>query len=265
MKRRIDALRYAYWNVRHWQAGFFWRLFRTVSVADCIACLWLFPIRRPGRPTETTLTLRRGPKVTLRTYTTDPDVFRQVFVEAQYELPFPFGDVKRVVDAGANIGLSSLYFLLHYPDATVVALEPDPANYPLAVANTRVFGNRCRVLPAALWSHGSRLALVPGDAAWSTQVRDTPADGGSVEGLSLPQALDVMGWNDADIVKVDIEGAEVEVFSTETPDSVSRVRCWAIELHSDIARASFDRLFAHDRWRVVRRGEVDFACLVREP
>jgi FkbM family methyltransferase len=197
--------------------------------------------------------------VSLRTYSSDPDVFRQVFIEAQYELPVRLSGVTRVVDAGANVGMSALYFLLHYPEATVVALEPEESNHELCAANTRAFGDRCRVLRAALWSHQTCLSVIAGDAAWSTRVREIGEDQPSVEALSLVQVMAQAGWEAIDIVKLDIEGAEENVLAAETPDTVARGRCWAVEIHSDGARKCFDRLFGGASWQTGQHGEIDFA------
>jgi len=217
-------------------------------------------MRRPGLPELTRLRLRYGHEVTLRTYSTDPDVFRQVFLDAQYALPTQLPQVRRIIDAGANIGLSSLYFLIQHPSATVIALEPDPANYDLARANTAAFRDRCRVLPVALWSHRSALALVDGGAAWAISVRDATVGEPVVSGMSLAEIMAEADWASADLVKIDIEGAEVQVLAAETPASVAAAKCWAIELHSDRARAAFAALFGAGHWNVVRRGEIDFAC-----
>jgi len=259
----IVDLKHAYWNVRHWNADLALKLLRTLRLRSVVRCLWLFPMRRPGRPAETRLTLRSGCDLTLRTYSSDPDVFRQVFLDTQYELPPSVAGVSRIVDAGANIGLSSLYYLLRYPAATVVALEPDPENHHLAVRNTAAFGDRCRVLQAALWSHESMLALVKGDEAWSTRVEVAAEAMGSVAAMSLDDVLRAMGWQAADIVKLDIEGAEVEVLTRQLTEPTPVLSCWAIELHSEHAREAFKTLFDGVEWRVEQHGEIDLAWRVK--
>jgi len=260
--RWLADLKLAYWNVRHWDAAFAWTLLRTLRLRSVFACVWLFPIRQPGRPAETVLSLRAGSDLTLRTYSTDPDVFRQVFLETQYELPPPAAGVSRIVDAGANIGLSSLYFLLRYPDATIVGLEPDPENHRFAVRNTRAFGDRCRIVQAALWTDESPLSLVRGDAAWSTRVEVATDAVGHVIGMSLDDVLKSMGWQAADIVKLDIEGAELQVLTRQLTEPTP-VACWAIELHSDEARQAFRALFDGVEWRVQQHGEIDLAWRVK--
>lgn len=255
----IDALRLAYWNLRHWDIRLAWNLLRVIRAADVVKCFWLFPIRRPGRSSYTSLRLRRsGVEVVLRTYSSDPDVFRQVFLERQYELPIPVDAAPRIVDAGANIGLASLYYLTRYPRAEIVALEPDPANFEMALLNTKPYRARCRVLDVALWSHRTQVSVVRGDGAWSSFVREQPDDG-KVSALALQDVLDLAGWRSATIVKVDIEGAEAQVLEQLTPEATHLGRCWAIELHSDRARAAFEALFTTPQWRLTQHGEISVA------
>src|SRR6266404_7744998 len=63
--------------------------------------------------------------VYLRIGTTDLTVYRQVFIERQYEHSLPISP-KVIVDAGANIGLSAVFFANKYPDSLVFAVEPSP-------------------------------------------------------------------------------------------------------------------------------------------
>src|ERR1700730_4260267 len=59
----------------------------------------------------------------------DSAVFRQIFIEQEYQSLFGMPDVKCILDLGANTGLASVAFLNRFPNAQVVAVEPDPDNY----------------------------------------------------------------------------------------------------------------------------------------
>jgi len=54
-----------------------------------------------------------------------------------YERMLRIGTTPLIVDAAANIGAGAVYFALKYPQARLVAIEPEPGNYELLVANTR--------------------------------------------------------------------------------------------------------------------------------
>jgi hypothetical protein len=51
------------------------------------------------------------------------------------------GDVPVIIDGGANVGYASLYFAACFPDALVVAIEPDPASFALLCRNVAQFQN----------------------------------------------------------------------------------------------------------------------------
>lgn len=258
----IQSLRHAYWNLLHWDFTFAWRLLRTVRLRSFVRCFWLFPVRRPGLAPTTTLGLRAGMDVVLRTYSSDPDVFKQVFIDRQYELPVPMERVRTLLDGGANVGLSTLYFLMRCPDAFVLAFEPDPENYRYAVVNTQVFASRVRMLPMALWSRDEQLDLVKGDAAWASSVRMSESPSLPVEGVSIAGALQLCGWSHVDLIKLDIEGAEIDILDAATPSTIQQAKYWAIELHSERARGRFKQLFRPPQWSIDTRGEISVATTV---
>ena len=96
----------------------------------------------------------------LRPQQTDAHVWTQVLVDAEYSFATKLGDwqPKTILDAGANIGLASTFFALHFPNATIVAVEPDPGNFKMLEINTMRFGNVHRV-NSGLWSKPTGLSL----------------------------------------------------------------------------------------------------------
>lgn len=66
----------------------------------------------------------------LRSKTTDKYTFKQVFLDDQYGILLPF-EPKTIIDAGANIGLASVYFAHRYVQSTIVALEPSSDNFEI--------------------------------------------------------------------------------------------------------------------------------------
>ena len=58
--------------------------------------------------------------------TSDLDVFGQIFSGDEYASVSDLENVSFVIDGGANVGYSAVYFLSCYPAATVVSIEPDP-------------------------------------------------------------------------------------------------------------------------------------------
>ena len=97
-----------------------------------------------------------------RAGTSDLEVIRQVFVEKQYECVGSENDVKTIVDCGANIGCTSFYFLHRYPNARIIAVEPDSLNFAFCLRNLRPFGERVILVNSGIWSAPIPLRLRSG-------------------------------------------------------------------------------------------------------
>lgn len=151
----------------------------------------------------------------LRERTSDTASFRQVYDEGEYA---PLVDLHpaTVLDLGAYIGVSSRWFLDHWPNCQLVAVEPDPANYELLARNLKPYADRATTIRAAAWSHEAPLRLDEQyqrvGREWSRRVRAcVDGEDSDVRGYTVPQ---LMGdWQRVGLLKVDIEGAEVHVFA----------------------------------------------------
>jgi FkbM family methyltransferase len=129
-----------------------------------------------------------------------------------------------VLDLGANVGYAAVAFALRWPDAHVVAVEPEPANVRLLRRN--VEGLDVEVVEAAVWPHEARLELEdPGKGRWAFRVDESSA--GSVRAATVPQLL---AGRTAGLVKMDVEGSELAIFSGDT-GWLEAVDVLAIELH----------------------------------
>jgi FkbM family methyltransferase len=172
-------------------------------------------------------------------------VFRQIFLLDEYasirNLPSP----TCILDLGANVGYSSAYFLSCFPTATVLAVEPDPGNFELCRKNLAPYGERAQVVLGAVWSKRCKLVLsrgVFGDGReWATQVYEgeVEKDQAFVESWDVPGLMELVGTKDVDLLKIDIERSELEVFSANTSAWLSSIRTICIELHGDDCREVF--------------------------
>ncbi|NLS08113.1 FkbM family methyltransferase [Rhizobium sp. P32RR-XVIII] len=137
-----------------------------------------------------------------------------------------------IVDAGANIGLSAIAFAIQVADALIVAVEPEPGNVELLVANTE--GLPVLPLPVALSGAPGRVAISDhGRGNWGYQ---TTEPNGSSNAIHVPTVtIDEIFDTFSDvgrpcIVKIDIEGAEAEVFAAEC-EWINKVPLVIVELH----------------------------------
>jgi FkbM family methyltransferase len=172
----------------------------------------------------------------------DEFVFDEIFVRHEYR---PICEQLRhhqvILDLGANVGYASAFFASRFPGARIIAVEPDPVNFELCCENLEPYGSRITTLKGAVWSSCSKLALSHelGDG-WATQVVAAKNDVGSeVEGWDLPTLLDMCRIETVDLLKIDIEGSEAEVFCGNSASWLSRVRNICIELHDARCRETF--------------------------
>lgn len=72
----------------------------------------------------------------IRPKTSDASVFETVFIALRFKNITETLLPSLIIDAGANIGLVSVYFANKYPSAVVYAIEPESSNYDLLLKNT---------------------------------------------------------------------------------------------------------------------------------
>jgi len=230
-----------------------------------IGTLQLLSSRRVFRrilPAWTTrLSVRGYPHpVHFRHATTDKYVIGEVLALEQYSELQSLSGVRTIVDAGANIGTASVYFLNHFPETTVIALEPDPGNYSLLRKNLAYYGERAVPLRRALWRSNEPLAISRGQfrdgGEWSFQVKEAEGEQSEVEGTTLSSLMTERMLDVIDILKIDIEGAEREIFENIEPSCLDRVRMIAVELHDKAAREAFAKATARFGAPTKQVGEV---------
>lgn len=198
----------------------------------------------------------------MRIGSSDREVLGQIFIEKEYE-PIAVSQPKTILDLGANVGYSSAYFLSKYPAACVVAVEPDPSNYEICCRNLEPYGSRAKVVHGAAWPERRKLAVDRGawrdGREWATQVRlakEENVSSESVDGYDMPTLIGLSGATEIDLVKIDIEKSELELFSRNTESWLPRIRNLCIELHGPDCEAMFFRALADYSYGLSRTGEL---------
>ena len=196
-------------------------------------------------------TLSGGVTVRLRAGSTDENVFDEVFLQRVYAAGPR--DPNLIVDLGANIGLSTIFFLRAFPNARVIAVEPDPANFAMLQANLRSngFEDRCEAVRAfAGAERGFAEIEDPGNGAWGMRKGRRANSGIPV----LPLSDLISG--DRVMVKCDVEGSERELFSN-VRDWEDRVEFIFLELHAEfLSTEEFLRCLETSSFRWTIRGEL---------
>ncbi len=159
-----------------------------------------------------------------------------------------------IIDAGGYIGTSSIVFAKRFPAATIVCLEPSVSNFNVLVRNTKPFANILPLNKALGARRGVARLQDSGLGEWGYTLLPVLTSGNTtpmheVEITTIPEIMSKYGVRGADLVKLDIEGAEKEVL-TDSAEWIGRVRVLMAELH--------DRLIpgCSDAWRIATRDKV---------
>ncbi len=160
-------------------------------------------------------------------------LLHEVFVNATYG--FKSSERRpRVIDCGANVGMSVLFFKALYPDSEVVAIEPHPAAFSLLSRNVernRLRGVRLINAAVAEADGELRLHFESGDAGSLTASVDPAWGGRSSQAVSAMRVSSLAGET-VDFLKLDVEGAEYGVIrELIATGALANVRETVIEYH----------------------------------
>ena len=180
-------------------------------------------------------------RLLLRARTADLLVYEHVFIAEEYRLALT-SPPHVIVDAGAHIGCATVYFAHRYPDARIIAVEPDAENLRILRRNVCRLRNIV-VLDGAVWSRSAWLEIAnPKVASWAFQMREAES-GRGIPGVSMPDLMERFGLARIDLLKLDVEGAEREIFRG-AGSWIDRIRCIVIELHDRLLPGCSDALQA---------------------
>ena len=172
----------------------------------------------------------------LRFPASDIPTYEQVFMTYEYEFKVDSPPAV-IIDAGANVGLASVLFANRYPEARIIAIEPEQGNYEMLCKNVEAYPNVTPVL-GALWNRNTEIEICnPGRGNWGfvtkenhQAAKDEKPTGQMVPAMTVDEILRKFGFDRVDILKIDIEGAEREVFS-DTSAWIDKVDAMILELH----------------------------------
>jgi FkbM family methyltransferase len=172
-----------------------------------------------------------GKPLIVRGDTTDPEVLWQVFVLRRFDplLKLVNWNPKLIIDGGAYSGYSAALFASDFPQAKVVAVEPDASNFTVLCANA---AKGVKPLRAGIWGMTANVKIVdPHVGKWGLQTEITSAvDPGAVPTVTIPEILESSGEASIDILKLNVEGAEKEIFSADC-GWLADTRLLMVDLH----------------------------------
>lgn len=162
-------------------------------------------LKLAGRPTP----------ITVRPHDGDISILYEVFARASYEIAedrLEPQSVRTIIDIGANIGLASLYFAARYPNAIIYSVEPNPDNAALLRINA---SRETRIVPveACITGEPAKRVFITTAGRGSHHQMNSEGIGVGVRGMSVDELCREFGISHIDLLKIDAEGAEKEIFA----------------------------------------------------
>jgi FkbM family methyltransferase len=195
--------------------------------------------------------------IIVRKGTSDFEVYRDIFVLKHYSLPFK-NEPGLIIDCGAYVGYSSIYFSTKFPKSKILAFEPSFSNFEVLKKNTAKYPN-ISIFNKGIWSKNTFLKIVDdksGEYAFS--VIESDSSDYDVESVTIDEAIRISGFQTVEILKMDIEGSEYEIFSQPEISWLNNVRTFVFEFHdrikpgcSEIVYSKFDI----NNFEILKKGE----------
>ena len=167
----------------------------------------------------------------LRKNSKDLETFEEIFLTNLYNTDLPI-EPKTIIDAGANVGLASLFFKLKYPSAEIVAIEIENGNAEAIKKNTFGFSN-FELLQNALFNKKTFFKIEdPYNATNSFQIREVDTNENyDIASVTLDEIMSNKNWETIDLLKIDIEGAEKQLFENDYQNWLPKTKVIMIETH----------------------------------
>ena len=156
-------------------------------------------------------------------------IFHELFINNIYKFETD-NDSPYIIDCGANIGLSIVYFKRNFPNSKILAFEADPRVYNILDENISKFNyNNVELLNYALWDEEVEISFYSegADAGRIEVNSDTNLNTVNCKTIRLSPFLN----QKVDLLKIDIEGAEIKVLN-ESKNMLKNVDKLFVEFHS---------------------------------
>jgi len=167
----------------------------------------------------------------------DFKTFREVFFDEEYKLD---ENPKTIVDLGANVGYSTAYWYINFPDAKILSVEPGSEAY----ARLQSLDNaRVQTLQIAVSDHDGTVTLHKvGNASASSSLLNRSGETNTEEVRSVTLSTLLKDYTSVDVLKIDVEGSEEVILKDP---AIHKVRIIIGEIHPDLIQISVQELLQH--------------------
>lgn len=166
--------------------------------------------------------------ISMRTFQGDIDIFYEIFWKKSYNINENLlTQPNTIVDLGAHVGFTSIYYALCYPKAKIFSVEASTKNYDLLKKNTFNFKN-IKTFNKAIYSKDGFINFNEEDNLSYNKKIDN--NGTLKESMTMQTLIKQNDIKKIDLLKIDIEGAEAEILSNNN-DWLNLVNNIIIEVH----------------------------------
>ncbi|MES2807884.1 MAG: FkbM family methyltransferase [Bacteroidota bacterium] len=168
----------------------------------------------------------------------DAFIVGEVFEQQCYHLPLA-RQTAHIIDLGANAGFTAVYLSKLFPDATIACVEPMPGNIELLRENLALNKVKALIFEAAATVNNQPVVMEVADKDYANKVHNIPygktfsKNTLTVEGMSIDTMLSKLNWQQVDLLKIDIEGYEGILLSTNN-NWLERVAVIIMEIHEGV-------------------------------
>ncbi|KFO68032.1 hypothetical protein ER57_06875 [Smithella sp. SCADC] len=180
-------------------------------------------------------------KVWFRGIYSDYAIFEQIFIEQQYRLTLDI-NATTIFDLGANVGYASVFFAHKYPSAKIFALEPETNNHAVAQKNTANYPN-ITLVKGAVWNSSEYINLLDKGFGEAAYMVEKGSGNNVVRGYTIDEIRKLMNITTIDILKIDIEGAEKEIFETNFENWITNTKVIIVETHDRYKKGTSKAIF----------------------
>ncbi len=194
-------------------------------------------------------------------------VYDQVFIEEQYKIVLNIlsqynTSVFNIIDAGSNVGYTSLYFAKYLTNVKIIAIEPSPENVAILKKNIELnnLENFITIKEMALSNDSTKKFENSQDyrdkSDWSnTTIEDC---NGKINSITINEIILNEKWKYIDFLKIDIEGYEKELFkSGSNMCFLKYTKIIAIEVHEDVmSKSELELILISHNFLIFNSGEL---------
>lgn len=172
----------------------------------------------------------------LRNKTYDTHIFYQIFIQEDLALDYGEG-ASTILDCGANIGLSTIFYKRKFPKARIISVEPEKSNYELLLKNTKNYVNIVSLKNGVSGSDCELSVIDIGEGEASYRILENEKKGKMLETIhckSINTIIEEFEIQQIDILKMDIEGSEKQCLFEGDVKWLQKTKWFLLEIHENI-------------------------------